>query len=223
MFYSVHTSVHTCPRLGTRRTRRPQSFEVRGRKIEKFFHGVLQQAPIVPMVRSDRHFIFTVLGPKKDLGHFRENPGVRMSEMRGGVAEHKANKQQQQRKASVQAVHPEVPRPFREMSSATERSGSDLSVAPDISRNGPESVEPWHFRVRSLDGGFALCLLCFVLLGARALQRVKELDSAASFVRGSWPDNRKVLPRSLPTSSDCSNGEVRSTFYFHGFGTNKRI
>ena len=28
------------------------------------------------MVRSVRHFIFTVLGPKNDLGHFCENPGL---------------------------------------------------------------------------------------------------------------------------------------------------
>ena len=57
---------------GPSRTRRPQPFEVRGRKIEKFFHGVSQQAPIVPLVRSFRHFIFTVLDPKKDLGNFVE-------------------------------------------------------------------------------------------------------------------------------------------------------
>ena len=95
---------HTISRTG--RTRRPHSVEVRGRKIEKFFHGVLQQAPIVPMVRSDRHFIFTVLGPKKDLGHFR------MRDCPKGWQSTSASKAKQasaKAQASVQTAHSEVP------------------------------------------------------------------------------------------------------------------
>ena len=43
-------------------SRKAHSSQVRGRKIEKSFLRVSQQAPIVPSVRSLRRFIFMILG-----------------------------------------------------------------------------------------------------------------------------------------------------------------
>jgi len=78
-----------------------------------------------------------------------------------------------------------------------------------------------HFRARPSPRAWPRDLEIYV--GSRiSIIRGPEPDSAASTVRGSWPKNRKVLPRSLPTSSDCSIDEVISTFYFHGFGSKKK-